>query len=257
MATGCKPERMDNNQTNSRSTPENEMTAGDTAVHKAESSPHFKRNLVPLHEYAARQGISSDIVEQQGQLGVIQIRKFKGQKFVVDVSPEQLSEFENENVAVTIGKPVVPRATTSSKIFTIVLAAVIMVIIVGMFWLYMDAKIKLDDLNTEYKSIQNKYNEMTIAHQSLQTMQEQLVIAKAEFARIQNRIAASKTDMEKIQSDLNKTKKNLDAIQSELTTFQGQMSLSKVELESVQSSLNESKNQLDALYQQNSDAGAK
>jgi Tfp pilus assembly protein PilO len=248
---------MDNNQTNSRSKPDKEMTGGGTAVQKAESSSHFKRNLVPLDEYATRQGISSDIVEQQGQLGVIQIRKFKGQKFVVDVSPEQLSEFENENAAETARKPVVPRATTSSKIFTIVLATVTMVIIVGLFWLYMFTKTKLDDLNAEYKSIQNKYNEMTSTQQSLQTMQEQIVIAKAEFARIQNRIAASKTDMEKIQGDLNKTKKNIDTIQSELTTFQGQMSLSKVELESVQNSLNESKNQLDTLYRQNSDAGAK
>lgn len=233
------------------------MTADDTAVQKAESSSHFKRNLVPLHEYATRQGISSDIVEQQGQLGVIQIRKFKGQKFVVDVSPEELSEFENENAAQTTVKFVAPCATTSSKIFTIVLAAVTMVIIVGLFWLYMDAKTKLEDLNAEYKSIQNKYNEMTSTQQSLQTMQEQLVSAKAEFARIQNRIAASKTDIEKIQGDLNKTKKNLDTIQSELTTFEGQLSLSKVELESVQNNLNESKNQLDTLYRQNSDTGAK
>ena len=100
---------MDTNQTNSRSTPENEMTAGDTAVQKAESSSRFKRNLVPLHEYATRQGISNDIVEQQGQLGIIQIRKFKGQKFVVDVSPEELSEFENENIAGTVGKPLCGR----------------------------------------------------------------------------------------------------------------------------------------------------
>ncbi|MGA2679596.1 MAG: hypothetical protein ABSF37_09900 [Sedimentisphaerales bacterium] len=248
---------MDNNQSNSRSKPENEMTGGDTAVQKAESSSHFKRNLIPLDEYATRQGISNDIVEQQGQLGVIQIRKFKGQKFVVDVSPEQLSEFENENIAETARKPVVPRATTSSKIFTIVLSTVTMVIIVGLFWLYMSTKTRLDDLNAEYKSIQNRYNEMTSTHQSLQSMQEQIVSAKAEFARIQNRIATSKTDMEKIQGDLNKTKKNLDTIQSELTIFQGQMSLSKVELEGIQNSLNESKNQLDTLYRQNSDAGAK
>jgi septal ring factor EnvC (AmiA/AmiB activator) len=248
---------MNDNQTNLRSKPDKKMTGGDTAVQKAESSSHFRRNLVPLDEYAARQGISSDIVEQQGQLGVIQIRKFKGQKFVVDVSPEELSEFENENVAETIGKPVAPRATTFSKIFTIGLAAITMVIIVGLFWLYMSTKTKLDDLNAEYKSIQSRYNEMTSTNQSLKAMQEQLVIAKAEFARIQNRIAASRTDMEKTQGDLNKTKRNLDAIQSELTTVQGQMSLSKVEIESVQNSLNESKNQLDTLYKQNSDAGAK
>ena len=119
MATCCKPESMDNNQSNSRSKPDKEMTGGDTAVQKAESSSHFKRNLVPLNEYAARQGISSDIVEQQGQLGVIQIRKFKGQKFVVDVPAEQLSEFETDDVAEAAGKTIRPRVTTSSKIFTI------------------------------------------------------------------------------------------------------------------------------------------
>jgi septal ring factor EnvC (AmiA/AmiB activator) len=248
---------MDNNQSNSRSRPDKGMTGGDMAVQKAESSSHFKRNLVPLDEYAAQQGISSDIVEQQGQLGVIQIRKFKGQKFVVDVPAEQLSEFENDEDIETAGTPVRPRATTSSKIFTIGLVAGIMVIVVSVFWLYMDAKTKLDDLNAEYKSIQNRYNEMTSTSQSLKTMQEQLVIAKAEFARIQNRIAVSRTDMEKIQGDLSKTKRNFDAIQSELNGIQGQMALSKVEIESIQNSLNESKNQLDTLYKQNSEAAAK
>ena len=233
------------------------MTGGDTAVQKAESSSHFKRNLVPLDEYAARQGISSDIVEQQGQLGVIQIRKFKGQKFVVDVSAEQLSEFENDDVAEAAGKTIKPRATTASKLFTAGLTVGLIIIIVSVFWLYMDAKTKLDDLNAEYTSIQNRYNDLTSANQSLKAMQEQLVVAKAEFARIQNRIAASRTDMEKIQGDLSKTKRNFDAIQSELNSIQGQMSLSKVEIESIQNSLNESKNQLDTLYKQNSAAGAK
>lgn len=248
---------MNDNQSNLRSMPDKKITEGDTAAQNTEWSSHFRRNLVPLDEYAARQGISSEIVEQQGQLGVIQVRKFKGQKFVVDVSPEELSEFENDNVVETAGKPVVPRSTTFSKFFTIGLAAVTMVIIVGLFCLYMSAKTRLDDLNAEYKSFQNRYNEMTSTNQSLKAMQEQLAITKVEFARIQNRIASSRTDMEKTQGDLNKTNRNLDAIQTELSSIQGQMSLSKVEIESVQNSLNESKNQLDTLYRQNSEAGTK
>jgi septation ring formation regulator EzrA len=254
---GCKPESMDNNQLNSRSTPDKETAAGNTTAQRNESSSHFRRNLVPLDEYAARQGISSDIIEQQGQLGVIQIRKFKGQKYVVDVSAEQLSEFETDDFAEAAGKTIKPRVTTVSKLFTAGLTAGFIVIVLSVFWLYMDAKTKLDDLNAEYTNIQKRYNNLTSANQSLKAMQEQLAGAKAEFARIQNRIAASRTDMEKIQGDLNKTKQNLDTIQAELTTIQGQMSLSKVEIESVQNSLNESKNQLDTLYRQNSDAGAK
>jgi len=209
-----------------------------------------------LDEYAARQGISSDIIEQQGQLGVIQIRKFKGQKFVVDVSAEQLSEFETDDFAEAAGKTIKPRVTTASKLFTAGLTVGLIIIIVSVFWLYMDAKTKLDDLNAEYTSIQKRYNDLTSANQSLEAMQEQLVIAKAEFARIQNRITVSRTNMEKIQGDLSKTKRNFDAIQSELNSIQGQMSLSKVEIESVQNSLNESKNQLDTLYKQNSAAGS-
>ena len=253
----CKPESMNNNQLNSRSTPDKETATGNTAVQKNEPSSHFKRNLVPLDEYAARQGISSDIIEQQGQLGVIQIRKFKDQKFVVDVSAEQLSEFETDDFVEAAVKTIKPRATTASKLFTAGLTIGLIIIVVSAFWLYMDAKTKLDDLNAEYTSIQKRYNDLTSTNQSLKAMQEQLAGAKAEFARIQNRIAASRTDMEKIQGDLSKTRRNFDAIQAELTTIQGQRSLSKVEIESVQNSLNESKNQLDTLYRQNSDAGAK
>ena len=246
---------MNNNQLNSRSTPGKETAAGNTAA-QAESYSHFKRTLVPLDEYAARQGISSDIIEQQGQLGVIQIRKFKGQKFVVDVSAEQLSEFETDDFAEAAGKTIKPRVTTASKLFTAGLTVGLIIIVISAFWLYMDAKTKLDDLNAEYTSIQKRYNDLTSANQSLKAMQEQLVVAKAEFARIQNRIAASRTDMEKIQGDLSKTKRNFDAIQSELNSIQGQMSLSKVEIESIQNSLNESKNQLDTLYKQNSTSGS-
>ena len=248
---------MNNNQLNSRSTPDKETAAGDTATKKAESSSHFKRTLVPLDEYAAQQGISSNIIEQQGQLGVIQIRKFKGQKFVVDVSAEQLSEFETDDFAEAAGKTIKPRVTTTSKLFTAGLTIGLIIIVVSVFWFYMDAKTKLDDLNAEYTSIQKRYNDLTSANQSLKAMQEQLAGAKVEFARIQNRIAASRTDMEKIQGDLNKTKQNIDAIQAKLTTIQGQRSLSKAEIESVQNSLNESKKQLETLYRQNSDAGAK
>lgn len=254
---GCRPKSMDNNQLNSRSMPDKETAAGNTAVQKAESSSHFKRNLVPLNEYAARQGISSDIVEQQGQLGVIQIRKFKGQQFVVDVSDEQLSEFETDDFAEAASKVIKPRATTTSKLFTVGLIVGLIIIVVGVFWLYMDAKTKLDDLNAEYTNIQKRYNDLTGANQSLKTVQEQLAGAKAEFALIQSRIAASRTDMGKIHGDLNKTKLNFDAIQAELATIQGQMSLSKIKIESAQNSLNETKKQLDTLYRQNSEAVAK
>ena len=242
---------MDDNQANSRSTPDSEINTGDSATQKAEPTSHFKRALVPLDEYAAREGISSDILEKQGQLGVIQIRKFKGQKFVVDVPADQAAEYESEEESETFGPPVRPRASTASKLLTVGLTIVFMVIIVSAFWLYMDTKQKLDDLRMEYISLQNRYNDLASSNKNLKAAQDELADSKTEFARIQNRIAVSKTDLEKVQTDLIKTRRSLETIQSDLTGIQGQISLSKVEIESAQNGLNETKGNLDKLYQQN------
>ena len=45
----------------------------------------LNRPLLPIDEYAAREGVSKDIVEECGKLGIIQIRRYRGQTFVVDV----------------------------------------------------------------------------------------------------------------------------------------------------------------------------
>jgi len=243
---------MENNQANSRTTPDKER-AGDTATRKTEPTSHFRRALVPLDEYAARQGISADIIEKQGQLGVIQIRKFKGQKFVVDVPAEQLSEFEDDRVEETAGIPARTRSTTASKWATVGLTAGLIIIIVSVFWLYMDATTRLDDLNAEYTSLQNRYNDLTTTDQSVKAMQGELASSKAELARIQNRIALSMTGLEAIQADLSKARRNLDTIQSELSGVQGQISLSRVEIEDIQNTLNESRSDLDVLYRQNTE----
>jgi len=52
-------------------------------------SLQIKRSLLPIDEYAARQGLSIDLVEKCGDLGIVQIRKYRGKTFVVNspVSP--------------------------------------------------------------------------------------------------------------------------------------------------------------------------
>jgi archaellum component FlaC len=241
---------------NSRSTPDKENLI-DSASQKAGPASHFKRTLVPLDEYASREGISSDIIEKQGQLGVLQIRKFKGQKFVVDVPVEQLEEYENEEDSESLAKSLRPRTTTASKFLTIALTVGFMIIIVSVLFLYIDSRQKLNDLMVEYTSLQNKYNDLTSTNKNLKSVQNDLADSKAEFARIQNRIAESKTDLEKIQSDLSKSRRNLETIQSDLTTIQGQLSLSKVEIESTQNGLNETKGTLDKMHQQNAGSQSK
>ncbi len=51
----------------------------------------LKRTLLPIEEYSTRQGLSQEIIEECGKLGIVQVRKYKGKTFVVDVplSPYQ------------------------------------------------------------------------------------------------------------------------------------------------------------------------
>jgi hypothetical protein len=45
----------------------------------------LKRPLLPIDKYAVREGVTRQMVEEFGRLGVVQIRKYKGKTYVVDV----------------------------------------------------------------------------------------------------------------------------------------------------------------------------
>ena len=62
-----------------------EPATGQTISQEAPPTLQCKRSLLPIDEYAAREGLSRDIIEECGRLGIIQIRKYKGKTFVVDV----------------------------------------------------------------------------------------------------------------------------------------------------------------------------
>ncbi|OHB61871.1 MAG: hypothetical protein A2167_00060 [Planctomycetes bacterium RBG_13_46_10] len=45
----------------------------------------LNRPLLPIEKYAVREGVTRRVVEEYGRLGIIQIRKYKGKTYVVDV----------------------------------------------------------------------------------------------------------------------------------------------------------------------------
>jgi len=45
----------------------------------------LERPLLPIDKYAAREGLTRAIVEECGRLGIVQLRKYKGKTYVVDV----------------------------------------------------------------------------------------------------------------------------------------------------------------------------
>lgn len=63
------------------------MKAGtnETASEEATSILQLERPLLPIDKYAAREGLTRAIVEECGRLGILQLRKYKGKTYVVDV----------------------------------------------------------------------------------------------------------------------------------------------------------------------------
>jgi len=77
----------------------------------------LRKPLVPIEEYAAREEVSVDIVEQCVKLGILQIRKCRGKTFVVDM-PLSPYPYVEENPGETT-KPT-DRAEQVKKIFELV-----------------------------------------------------------------------------------------------------------------------------------------
>jgi methyl-accepting chemotaxis protein len=66
-----------------------EATADKITLQETAPPLQLKRHLLPIDEYAAREGVSRGIIEECGKLGIIQIRRYKGETFVVDVPLSQ------------------------------------------------------------------------------------------------------------------------------------------------------------------------
>jgi DNA repair exonuclease SbcCD ATPase subunit len=64
-----------------------EMTsrANETVLEDKRELLQLKRPLLSIDRYAAREGISRLAVEEYGRLGIVQLRKYKGEIYVVDV----------------------------------------------------------------------------------------------------------------------------------------------------------------------------
>jgi hypothetical protein len=77
----------------------------------------LQRPLVPIEEYADREGVSVDIVEQCVKLGILQTRKFRDKTFVVDTLFSS-HLYINENADET-SKPI-EQAKQVKKIFELV-----------------------------------------------------------------------------------------------------------------------------------------
>ena len=60
---------------------------------------HLGKKLILIDEYSERTGLSKGLLEQYGRIGIVQIRRFKGESFVVDV-PSRMRFSDAETKAI-------------------------------------------------------------------------------------------------------------------------------------------------------------
>jgi hypothetical protein len=78
---------------------------------------HVKRSLIPLEEYAEREGVSVSIVHECAKTGIVQIRKCRGESYVVDVplSPHVM-QLETKNGTRDADESITTSKSLSEKI---------------------------------------------------------------------------------------------------------------------------------------------
>lgn len=67
-------------------------TVNETFLQEDEPILQLDRPLLSIGEYAAREGVPKGIIEECGRLGIIQIRRYKGKTFVVDLPIRSYSD---------------------------------------------------------------------------------------------------------------------------------------------------------------------
>jgi len=88
-----------------------EAATNETVLQEIGPILQLSRPLLPIGEYAAREGITKGLIEECGRLGIVPIRRYKGKTFVVDVPIHSYSDKYE-----VIGAPVrAPDKTTRAK----------------------------------------------------------------------------------------------------------------------------------------------
>lgn len=205
-----------------------ETTTDQVASQETEARLQLKRPLLPIDEYAAREGVSRGVVEECGRLGIVQIRKCKGKTFVVDmpISPYSYAREVTEEQTEPIdkrshlakgsqnGKAVAQvKSKRRRQIATVFLTAFLFAALFANLWLYTDRKTHFVRLDQAYAGTQKAYDDFAQAHERTETLQNELNNSKAEIGRLKNELENSRAEVETARNELTRAGQNFETIQ--------------------------------------------
>jgi coenzyme F420-reducing hydrogenase delta subunit len=173
----------------------------------------LERTLVPIDEFAAREGISRSAVEDWAKLGLVQTRRHKGKIFVVDVPPAPYDPCrtpDNCQQPNSRGSP--PKSTTFWKTTAIVSAVCAFASILAGLWLYSDRQEILNRVTLAYEKFDKTNESLVLTKQRAEILQNHLDETKIERDQLRNQLIRSQAEVKDVRSQLNIAKKNLDSI---------------------------------------------
>lgn len=175
----------------------------------------LERALVPIDEFAAREGVSRSAVEDWANLGLVQIRRHKGKTFVVDVPPgpygdsyQALSDQQQPRSY----RNTLPRPTGIWQLAATVSVICAFVAVLASFWLYADRQGLLDSIALVYERIDKADKNFTRTEQQAQTLQSQLDETRMELNQLKGQLIRSQAEVRNVHDQLNNARQNLGTI---------------------------------------------
>jgi len=259
-------------------------STNETILQETEPILQLKKSLLPIDEYATRKGMSIDIVEECAKLGIIQIRKYKGRTFVVDVPHSQYT-YDSETIdeptqhideptqhidepTQTKEKPESAEITQNTvyhlgilteqagakrtwQIAALFSLALLFAAFFANLWFYMDRNIQSDRLDQAYISVQKLYDDFTQASQNVETTRNQLNSYTTEVAYLQNEMDKSTAQVGTLQNEMDKStaqvgtlRNELDKSTAQVRTLQNELAAAGQNLEIIQQRNTEEVNRL-------------
>lgn len=173
----------------------------------------LERALVPIDEFAAREGVSRSAIEDWANMGLVQIRRHKGETFVVDVPP---SPYDNSYQVLSDQQPryrnVPPRPKGVWQFAVTASAVCAFAAILASLWLYADRQGLLDNITLAYERIDKADENFTRTKQQAQTLQSQLDETMGELDQLKGQLIQSQAEVKDVRNQLDSTKRNLSTI---------------------------------------------
>ncbi len=197
-----------------------ELSVSETILQETEPVLQLKRSLLAIDEYAASKGVSRTVVEECGRLGIVQIRKYKGKVFVVDVpcrpyshSPETTDK--NMQLADKGDQPQRLSESGRTRQFTVVLLIpFLFAVLFACLWLYLDRKVQIDRLEQSYAGIQQLANDSMEAERKTKTIKDMLRAYETEVERLKGELVKSQAEVNAVRNELTRTRQSFETIQS-------------------------------------------